>query len=247
MDQLRVEIYPDRPTLGLAAARAVAQAIKAKLERQKWISIIFASAPSQDEFLAALATQSDFDWQRIIVFQMDEYINLPSHVLQNFGQYLRQRLFGRVKPGMVHYLDGNALDLSEEMGRYSTLLRQYPPDITCAGIGENGHLAFNDPPVADFEDEALVKIVELTERSRLQQVNDGCFDRLEQVPQQALTLTIPALLAAPLCACMVPARSKAQAVRQMLAGPISPDCPASILRQHPHTVLYLEPESAALI
>lgn len=247
VDQLKVEIYPDREAMGLAAAGAVAQEIRARLENQDRVSIIFASAPSQEEFLAALGLQPDLDWRRVVAFHMDEYVDLPSDAPQNFGRFLRDRLFDRVGPGQVHYLDGNAPDLDEECARYAAVLRQYPPDITCAGIGENGHLAFNDPPVADFEDPTLVKVVRLAERSRRQQVHEECFPSLEEVPERAITLTIPALFSAPCFSCVVPFRSKAQAVRRTLMGPIATDCPASVLRRHPGATLVLETESAPLI
>lgn len=247
VDQIRVEIYPDREAMGLAAAQAVARELRTRLNTQEWASAVFAAAPSQEEFLDALATQPNLDWQRVIAFHMDEYIGLPPNAPQSFGQYLSKRLFNRVGPGIVHYLDGSAPDLAEEIARYAALLRDHPLDITCAGIGENGHLAFNDPPIADFNDKALVKLVQLTQRSRQQQVNDGCFDQIERVPEQALTLTIPALFSAHEFMCIVPAASKAEAVREMLTGPITTDCPASILRRHPNATMYLEPESASLI
>ena len=245
--QLKVEIYPDREAMGLAAARAVARDIRARLDLQEHVSMIFASAPSQEEFLAALAIQPGLDWQRVIAFHMDEYVGLPADAPQNFARFLRERLFDRVQPGAVHYLDGNAPDLDEESARYADMLRRYPPDITCAGVGESGHLAFNDPPFADFEDQALVKVVRLAEQSRHQQVREGCFPALKEVPELAITLTIPALFSAPHFSCVVPFSSKAGAVRQMLTGPITTGCPASILRRHPNAILYLDQESAALI
>jgi len=247
VDQLKVEIYPDREAMGLAAAMTVAQEIRERLENQDRVAIIFASAPSQEEFLAALGLQPDLDWRRVVAFHMDEYVGLSADASQNFGRFLRDRLFDRVGPGQVHYLGGNARDPDEKCARYAALLRQYPPDITCAGVGENGHLAFNDPPFAEFEDGALVKIVRLAERSRQQQVNEGCFPSLDEVPELAITLTIPALLSAPYFSCVVPFRSKAEAVRRMLTGSIATDCPASVLRRHPGASLVLETESASLI
>ena len=247
VDQLKVEIYPHREAMGLAAARGVAKEMRVRLGRQEHVSMVFAAAPSQEEFLAALAVRPGLAWRRVIAFHMDEYVGLPADAPQNFGRFLRKRLFDQVELGQVHYLDGGAPDLDEESTRYSALLRRYPPDITCAGVGENGHLAFNDPPVADFEDDALVKVVRLAERSRQQQVKEECFPSLEEVPKLAITLTIPALFSAPYFSCVVPFESKAEAVRQMLTGPISTDCPASILRQHPNATLYLDPGSASLI
>ena len=247
VDQLNVEIHPSREAMGLAAARAVARAMKGVLQVQERVSLIFASAPSQEEFLAALAVQPGLDWRRVVAFHMDEYIGLPPDAPQNFWRFLRERLFDRVEPGRVYYLDGNTPDLDAEIARYSALLEQFPPDITCAGIGENGHLAFNDPPVADFEDRVLVKLVRLAERSRQQQVKEGCFPSLAKVPERAVTLTIPALFAAAYFSCVVPFRSKAEAVQRMLVGPISTGCPASILRRHANAVLHLDRQSAALL
>jgi glucosamine-6-phosphate deaminase len=246
VDQLRVVIYSSRLALGEATARSVAEQMRQRLRKQSRISMIFAAAPSQEEFLAALATQENLDWQRVTAFQMDEYIGLPADAPQNFGRFLRERLFSRVRPGTVHCFSSEK-NPADEIVRYSRLIRELPPDITCAGIGENGHLAFNDPPVADFADPVAVKVVQLAERSRQQQVHDGCFDAIEEVPTSALTLTIPILLSASYFSCVVPGPRKAEAVRQMLLGQIATDCPASILRRHSHAVLHLDRESAARI
>lgn len=247
VDRLSVEIHSDREAMGRAAAIRVAQQLGEMLRCQHEVSIVFASAPSQEEFLASLGEQVGIDWQRVVAFHMDEYVGLAPDAPQSFGQFLKDRLFDRVRPGAIHYLYGNTSDLDEEIERYIALLQKHPLDITCAGIGENGHLAFNDPPVADFDDHQVLKVVELTSRSRQQQVHDGCFNRLDDVPRQAITLTIPALLSSRHFSCVVPARSKAEAVKSMLAGPISTSCPASILRRHPDAVLYLEPASAAAL
>ena len=246
-DRLAVEIYPTRQAMGQAAARAVAHYMRENLASHEYVAMIFAAAPSQNEFLAALAEEPDLDWARVIAFHMDEYIGLPPNAPENFGQFLRTRLFDRVKPGVVYYLNGNAPKPEEEARRYSELLAANPLDIACLGIGENGHLAFNDPPVADFADPERVKIVEIDEVSRLQQVHDGCFARLEDVPNRALTVTIPPLIGARIVSCVVPSPSKANAVRNTLHGPIATTCPASILRQHEQAILYLDQDSAGLI
>jgi glucosamine-6-phosphate deaminase len=159
----------------------------------------------------------------------------------------RERLFDRVEPGAVHYLDGNASDLAEERRRYARLLSHHAPDIVCLGIGENGHIAFNDPGVADFEDSQVIKIVELDELCQPQQVHDGCFPSVEAVPKQALTMTVPALTSGDSLYCIVPGSRKAEAVRETLYGPISEHCPASILRHHDRAVLYLDSDSARLL
>jgi glucosamine-6-phosphate deaminase len=246
-DSLVVEVHPDRRALGQAAGRAVARRMRQELAGRDRIALMFAAAPSQNEFLATLVAESDLDWSRVIAFHMDEYIGLPSTAPQSFGNFLRSRLFDRLKPGVVHFLDGNAPDPEAEARRYAELMRTQPLDIACVGIGENGHLAFNDPPIADFADPLAVKIVEMDDISRLQQVHDGAFARVEDVPRRALTVTIPPLVGARLVSAVVPGPTKTAAVRDTLLGPIATTCPASILRRHPNAVLYLDRESAGLI
>jgi glucosamine-6-phosphate deaminase len=246
-DNLRVEIYPNRQLLGEAAARAVAARVRDLLARQDRVAMIFAAAASQSEFLAALAVAPDLDWRRVVAFHLDEYLGLAPDAPQNFGNFLRARIFDRVRPGTVHYLNGNAPDPHAEAARYAALLAAHPLDVACVGIGENGHLAFNDPPVADFADPRAVKLVEIDEISRNQQVHDGAFARLEDVPRLALTVTIPPIVGARHLSCVVPAPAKAPAVRDTLLGPIATSCPASILRRHEHAVLYLDRDSARLL
>jgi glucosamine-6-phosphate deaminase len=217
------------------------------LNAGKNLSIVFASAPSQNEFLEELSQIPGIHWSKVTAFHLDEYIGLPSQAPESFGHFLRVKLFENVRPGNVHYLNGMAEDLEAECQRYAALLRAHPLDIACIGIGENGHLAFNDPPFADFQDPLRVKIVELDDVSRQQQVHDGCFKSLEQVPQKAITLTLPAILSAKFIYCIVPAHSKAEAVTRTLDGPISTSCPASILRTRPGAVLFLDTDSARLI
>jgi len=247
VDNLMVEVFPDREVMGRAPARWVAERMRERIRHKGHVSIVFASAPSQDDFLAALAKEPGLDWQRVVAFQMDEYIGLPEDAPQSFGRYLQHRLFDRVKPGAVYLLNGNGPDLEAEMRRYSSLLRQFPPDITCAGIGENGHLAFNDPPLVELSKDILIREVRLTEQSRQQQVHDGCFERLEQVPERALTLTVPTLLSSQFVSCVVPGQRKAEAVWRVLRGSVGPECPASFLRRHPRGILFLDRESASLV
>lgn len=243
VEKLEARIFADRAALGRAAGTAAAEQLKTLLQR-KPVSMIFAAAPSQNEFLETLAASKGIDWTRVTAFHMDEYLGLPGTAPQSFGRWLKDRIFDRVKPGKVHYLDGMAGEAQAECDRYSALLKASPPDITCMGIGENGHLAFNDPPVADFEDPRAVKPVDLDLASRQQQVNDGCFASLEAVPRTALTLTIPTLLAAPHIFCMVPGPRKAPAVKRTLEGKIATECPATVLRRHPRAVLFLDRDSA---
>lgn len=244
VEKLQAKVYVDRAALGRAAGEAAAATLKELLAR-KPVSVIFAAAPSQNEFLETLVAAKGIDWSRVTAFHMDEYVGLSGSAPQGFGRWLRDRIFDRVKPGKVHYLDGMARDAGKECSRYGQLLRESPPDLTCMGIGENGHLAFNDPPVADFEDPLAVKVVELDLASRKQQVHDGCFDRLEAVPMTAMTLTIPTLLSAPWIYCMVPGPRKAPAVKRTLEGAVATECPATILRRHDRAVLFLDKDSAS--
>lgn len=246
VDRLRVQVYADRAAMGAVAGMAVAAALRERLARQPRARIIFAAAPSQREMLATLGAASGIDWRRVTAFHMDEYLDLPDDAPQRFGQFLRDHLFARVEPGAVHYLAARPIAgdddvaATTECARYAALLRSAPIDIVCLGIGENGHLAFNDPPVADFADRALVKPVTLDAACRQQQVNDGCFATLAAVPRRALTLTIPALTAGAQLFCTVPGPAKRAAIRRTLAGPIATDCPASILRRHPDCTLYTD-------
>ncbi len=242
VDNLRVEVYRDRKQLGMAAGRKVGAQLATVLERQAQARAIFAAAPSQNEFLKALAEFDGIDWSRVSVFHMDEYLGLPADAPQCFGRFLSEQLFDRVHPGEVHLIRDEDTP-EEECWRYGRLLAAAPIDIVCLGIGENGHIAFNDPPVADFNDPALVKMVELDLASREQQVHDGCFSALEHVPTHALTVTIPTLLSGRSLFCMVPGAAKREAVRGVLYGPVTTTCPASALRTHPDCTLYLETDS----
>ncbi len=244
VENLKVKIYPDRLAMGRAAAEAAAAKMKELLKAQKDLSVVFASAPSQNEFLEALGQDSAVDWSRMTAFHLDEYVGLPETAPQNFGHFLRVRLFEKVHLHQVHYLNGMAADLEAECLRYQTLLKDHPLDIACLGIGENGHLAFNDPPVADFDDPRSVKVVTLDPVSRQQQVHDGCFENLDRVPKKALTLTLPAILSARFIFCMVPGTTKAEAVNKTLKGPVTTACPATILRTHTDATLLLDRDSA---
>lgn len=238
-----VRRYPSREEMGKHAARDVREVLKALLREKDCVNMIFAAAPSQLDFLQAFVADPDVDFSRIRAFHMDDYIGLPEGAPQGFGTFLRRHLFDQAAFREVYYIDGNAPDAQAECDRYADLLRRYPADIVCMGIGENGHIAFNDPHVADFTDPLDVKIVELDEVCRQQQVNDGCFTRLTDVPKQAITLTIPALTRAEHHFCVVPASTKAEAVRRTVLGEITTACPAAILRTCPHAVLYVDVDS----
>jgi glucosamine-6-phosphate deaminase len=242
---VQVQVFPTRAELGGAAAADVAAAIRRRIADRGTVRIVFAAAPSQAETLAALAEQPDIDWGAVTAFHMDEYVDLDAAAPQGFGNWLRRNFFDRVPIGEVRFLGtgGNAATADA----YAELLAAEPIDLVCLGIGVNGHLAFNDPPVADFDDPKLVKEVELDLDCRMQQVDDGCFASIDDVPHRALTLTVPALMHGAQLFCVVPGRSKAAAVRAALEGPLSTACPASALREHPACRLYLDSESAALL
>ena len=238
VDKLNVKVYQTREEMGKAAAEEAAAAIRAAIAAKGEINMIFAAAPSQNEFLAHLIADKSIDFTKINAFHMDEYIGLPADAPQGFGNFLRERLFDRVPFKTVNTIDSTAADPEAECRRYAALLQAHPCDIVCMGIGENGHIAFNDPHVADFGDKAAVKVVALDETCRQQQVNDGCFARLDDVPTHALTLTIPTLTAPEAVFCIVPAKTKANAVYAALRGGITEACPASILRRHANATLY---------
>ncbi len=242
VDTLQVHVFENRNAMGMAAAAKTVEKMKETLFRQGRVRMVFAAAPSQNEFLEHLCRADGVDWTRVTAFHMDEYIGLPEDAPQRFSRYLQEHLFRHVQPGTVHLMNpGN--DPEQECIRYARLLNEAPIDIVCLGIGENGHIAFNDPGVADFADPVVVKTVELDEACRKQQVHDGCFPDLASVPKTALTLTVPALVSARHLICVVPGPTKRQAVHRTLTGPVSPDCPASILRTHGDCILYLDGES----
>lgn len=246
-DQLQVNIYETRKAMGDAAAADIKACILSLLEKKESINMIFAAAPSQNEVLAALAADKDIPWERVNAFHMDEYIGLPALAPQRFGNFLKEHIFGLAPFKSVNYIDASASDAETECQRYTKLLQENPTDIVVMGIGENGHIAFNDPPVADFNDKKAVKPVQLDEVCRNQQVNDGCFAKLDDVPKTALTLTVPTLFAGKHLFCIVPAKTKAEAVKNTLTGEISEACPATILRRHENAILYLDPDSSALL
>ena len=245
IDQLDVRVYPDRDEMGRSAAQEAAQAIRGLLAEREEVNLIFAAAPSQSEFLRALCAEGDIDWGRVNAFHMDEYCGLVPDAPQTFGNFLEKALFAKVPLKAVHYLRDAGTSPEEICGNYAELLERYPADIVCLGIGENGHIAFNDPPVADFGDPKLVKLVELDPLCRRQQVNDGCFSSLEEVPAYAVTLTVPALCRAEKMFCVVPGARKAAAVRDTCKGEVGEKCPATALRLHGAAVLYLDGDSAA--
>ncbi len=247
MSALALRKHSDRETMGEAATQTALQEIRAAIRERGEARVIFACAPSQNEFLAALI-RTDLDWSHITVFHMDEYVGLPAGHPQSFRSYLREHLLAHLPPPRsVHLIAADAEDLDAEGERYARLLSAAPIDLVCMGIGENGHLAFNDPPVADFDDPLLVKRVELDRACRAQQVHDGCFPGLADVPTHALTLTIPALLRARAISCVVPGERKSRAIFDTLRGEITTACPASILRTHHQATLHIDAAAASLL
>lgn len=246
-DLLTARIYNTRNEMGHAAGADIKHAILSLLAKKETVRMIFAAAPSQNEVLAALASDREIPWERVHAFHMDEYIGLSADAPQGFGNFLRKHIFGVAPFGRVEYLDISATDPEAECVRYASLLAEAPIDIVVMGIGENGHIAFNDPPVADFSDPRTVKPVALDEVCRRQQVNDGCFSSLAEVPTHAITLTVPTLFAGGALFCIVPAKTKAKAVYDTLTGEIGEFCPATVLRRHKNAVLYLDADSSALL
>lgn len=247
IDQLTVNVYDDKKNLGEAAAGRVTGRLEQVLRERGHANLLLATGASQFEFLEAFRQIDRLDWSGITTFHLDEYVGLSEEHPASFRRYLHERIIDHVQPGQAYFLTGDTGDLQAEIQRYEQLLNAHPIDVACIGIGENGHIAFNDPPVADFEDPHLVKVVQLDEKSRRQQVGEGWFDTLEDVPRQALSLTIPAIMQSRMISCVVPDRRKADAVYDTLYGPVSTECPASILRTHEDTILYLDQHSAKKI
>ena len=247
VDSMTVHIHPDPVSLGRAAAAHAAAVIGAAVAERGVAHAMFATGNSQLAFVDALVhATAEVPWSDVVVFHMDEYVGAGPDHPAGFQRWIRERIVDHVGPRAAHYLDGRA-EPGTEADRYAELLRRQPLDLCCLGIGENGHLAFNDPPVADFDDPRAVKVVELEPACRQQQVNEGHFATLADVPTEAVTVTIPALLAATTVLAIVPEARKAEPVRLALTGPLSTACPASILRTKAHVRLYLDPGSAGAL
>jgi glucosamine-6-phosphate deaminase len=243
---LRVGIFDDPVQLGEQAAADLAAALCSAIAARGQATVIVATGNSQLEFMRALRRRSDIAWQDVRVLHMDEYLGVSASHPASFRRYLHTHLIDAVHPGAFYGVQGDAPDVEAELDRYTRLLRAYPPDACVLGIGENGHLAFNDPP-ADFSTTELIHVVTLDEPCRRQQVGEGYFATLDDVPRQALSLTVPALLSARQVLAVVPERRKALPVRDALEGPVTPACPASILQRQAHAYLYLDQESSSLL
>ena len=234
-DKLEVRIFENRTVMGEVAAADIAYRIRKLLSEKTEINMVFAAAPSQNDTLLALM-KYDIDWTRINAFHMDEYVGLDKNHPQSFGKYLYDHVFGKVNFENIYYV----ADYGE---KYEELLEKNHIDIVVLGIGENGHIAFNDPGVADFADKKRIKKAKLDEVCRMQQVHDGCFPTLADVPEYAYTLTIPQMVSADYMFCVVPAKTKAEAFYRTVKEEISESCPATILRRHGNAILYGDSDS----
>lgn len=246
-DKLTVEIFETRKQMGEKAANDIAKKFNELIDIKGEINVIWAAAPSQNDVLKALTENESIKWNKINAFHMDEYIGLSKDAPQGFGNFLKDHIFGLVPFKSVNYIDVSATDAEKEADRYAEVLSKQKIDVVVLGIGENGHIAFNDPPVADFNDKKAVKPVKLDEVCRQQQVNDGCFKSINDVPTHAITLTVPTLFNANYLFCIVPAPTKANAVYETINGTIDEHCPATVLRLHDNAKLYLDNESSKLL
>jgi len=245
--KFEVRVFPSKTAAGEAGAVVAAAIIRETLSRKGHMAIVFASAVSQDAFLEALRTTQGIDWPKITAFHMDEYVGMSADHPASFRRFLRERLFDQVPVAAFHELDGEAADPSAECARYSALLAAAKPDLAFMGIGENGHVAFIDPAVCDFRERKLARPVELDDVCRMQQVHDGAFATLADVPKKALSLTTTLFLSIPHALVFVSGDHKAAAVRATIEGPITEACPASVLRRHQDATLFLDGAAAALV
>ena len=246
-DSLTVKIFPNQKSVAEAAAAETGTYLNHLLNKQPAARLILATGNSQILFLSRLIESKAVDWSRVEIFHMDEYLGLPASHRASFQRYMKERVESKAKPKTFHYLAGDALLPLDECNRYERLLAQAPIDLCCLGVGENGHLAFNDPPVANFEDPRQVKIVKLDAACKQQQVGEEHFPSLNAVPDYAFTLTIPALCAAKKIVCLAPEQRKSKAIRTALKEPISTKCPASVLRRQNCATLFLDSAAASLL
>ncbi len=247
VNQVLVSVYDSKVDMGSAAADAAGSILRESIGRHGRSRIIVGTGNSQDEVIAGLAAQQRIDWSAVEVFHMDEYVGIAESHPASFRRWLRTHLTGIVHPGKVHLIAGEAADIDAESRRYAALLGEAPIDITFFGIGENGHIAFNEPGTADFADPAAVKRITLDDQSRRQQVGEGHFSTVEEVPREALTITCPVIAGSRYLIGCVPDRRKAEAVRRAIDGGLTAECPASMVFRHPRAFLYLDTESASLL
>lgn len=245
--KLKVLVYENRDEMGRAAASRVGAKLRELLNTKDEVRIVFASAPSQSDFLKYLIQEPGIQWSRVKIFHLDEYVGASLEDDYSFAKFIKDYVADKVHPGEVFYLNGKNTDIESECERYARLISEKPIDIVCLGIGENGHIAFNDPHEADFQDPKTVKRVTLDEKCRAQQFHDFGFASMDDVPRYAITMTIPAIMAAQYIFCIVPTERKAEAVKAALTGPVTVECPASIIRTHDRAVLFLDKDAAGLV
>ncbi len=246
IDRIPVHIFESNEKLGQRVAEDFARLLSNLVERQGEASVILATGNSQLTFIDALRRLNDVPWSKVVLFHMDEYLGMSDQHPASFAKFIREKVVDYVHPASFHAIRGNSPDVNTELERYRHLLREFSPDICVMGIGENGHLAFNDPP-ADFETKEVIHVVNLDKRCRIQQVGEGHFASLDDVPSRAYSLTVPALLDVKFDLVVVPELRKAEAVKAALKGPVTPNCPASILRTKSNVTLYLDRDSASLL
>ena len=245
MKTLKLTVSPNKECLARSAAERAVATIRAAIAARDWARIVAATGASQFEFLAELTKARDIDWEKVEMFHLDEYLSMPPTHPASFRKYLRDRLIDKVGITRAHLLDGQR-DPREMIAEVTSEIRKAPIDVAFVGVGENGHLAFNDPP-ADFETDEAYIVVELDESCRRQQLGEGWFKSLEDVPRGALSMTVRQILKANEIIAVVPDARKAQAVARCFHGEIRPMAPASILRTHPNAFVYLDQDSAALL
>jgi glucosamine-6-phosphate deaminase len=246
-DKLRVQVYQNRDEMGKAAASNVASQIRNILKEKGEVRIVFASAPSQLDFFKYLCQEPGIDWTKVTAFHQDEYMGASLEDDYSFAKFIKDHVADRVNLGKIFYMNGKNPDIEGECERYAKLISEKPIDIVCLGIGENGHIAFNEPHEADFNDPKLVKKISLDEKCRNQQYHDFGFASMDDVPRYAITMTIPAITGADYLYCIVPTDRKAEAVKAALTGPITEKCPASVLRTHDSAILFLDRDAAKLV
>lgn len=246
VDNLVVKKYASRNEMGQAAGKEAAAFFRKTIAEKGGMWAIFAAAPSQNEFLATLCEEEGIDWTKVHAIHMDEYVGLPKDHPAGFGNFLDRAIFKKVPFASVDYI-GSDKDPQDAIRDYNRILEAHHIDVCLMGIGENGHIAFNDPHVADFNDPLKIKKVDLDLKCRNQQVHDGCFATLDEVPEYALTLTVPTLFACDALFCVVPAPTKADAVKATVYGPVGEKCPATVMRLHSHATLYIDSDSGKYV
>jgi glucosamine-6-phosphate deaminase len=247
VDDLLVQIYNSEAEMAQEVAEITQKYLQYLLQQQDTAAVLLATGNSQLKFLDALIALGGINWSRVILFHLDEYLGITADHPASFRRYMQERVEKRVCPQQFHYIEGDALQPVAECDRYTKLLQAQPIDLCCLGVGENGHLAFNDPAVANFQDPYAVKLVKLDLINRQQQVNTGYFPNLDSVPQYAFSVTLPLICSAQKILCLAPEKRKAPVVKEMLQGSVSSKYPASILRQQSQATLFLDVNSASLL